>query len=99
MSGFSLAPLRRVEAAVRFSDDLRGFPSLPGFVVAEGAAGPLLEVAVQPAVFGKERRSELQPRLRTGLAPELLRPLYPTVEHLHRRLHVAGRPRQALAAV
>ena len=75
---------RGVEDAVRFSDELRGFPSLPGFVAAERAAGPLLEVAVQAAIFGKEGRTELEDRFGTGLAPELLRPLHPAVEYLHR---------------
>src|SRR5262245_9496275 len=45
--GNDRGPRSRVEDAVRFSDELRRFPSLPGFVVAEGAAGPLLQVAVQ----------------------------------------------------
>jgi serine/threonine protein kinase len=41
VSGVAVVALG-VEAAVRFSDELRGFPCLPGFVLADGAAGPLL---------------------------------------------------------
>src|SRR4051794_1574893 len=69
-----------VEEAVRFSDVLRRFPSLPGFVVAEGAAGSLLQVAVQAAILGKEGRTQLEDRFGTGLTPELLRSLHPAVE-------------------
>src|SRR5438270_10671165 len=88
-----------VEAAVRFSDRLRRLPIFSGFVGAERTAGLTLEVLLQAAVLREKRRPKLKHHLGSGLTPGFLRPFHTTVEELHRGLHVAAGPGQALLAI